>query len=128
MFHTHLHYIDVMDSDNESNNIEYDTVLETFYQKTDQGNGLSDVIAEQILTQEIQPRKLIIAPTSAGNFVNHDTVYLEEKAFPHLFPEGTGGYLSSYISKGVSFSNYLKMRLLGIDHRYSNDKSFQKNE
>ena len=41
-----------------------------------------------------------------------------------MFPFGVGGYLSSYASKGVSFANYIKMRLYGIDRRYASDHSY----
>merc|ERR1712240_136486 len=103
------------------------TVLETFYQKTDQGNGVSDIIAEQKLTQE-QPnynRKVVVAPTEKGKFVNYEEVNdIEERCFPHLFPNGNGGYLSTYASKKVTFSNYIKMRLYGIDRRFANDHQY----
>ena len=54
--------------------------------------------------------------------MNHESyVYIEEKCFPHLFPEGKGGYMSTYYHQKVTFSNYIKMRLNGIDRRYSTD-------
>ena len=116
----------------ESNNddigpdFDFDTVLETFYQKTDKGKGISDAIAETILTQEVnQNRRLVVAPTAAGNFVNFETVVdIEEKCFPHLFPYAHGGYLSSYSSKGLTFSNYIKLRLYGIDRRFASDHAY----
>merc|ERR1712237_49255 len=85
------------------------------------GNGLSDVIANQIMTiQGIQ--KVVVAPTDERNFVNYEKdKKIEEKCFSHLFPKGEGGYISTYALKGVSFSNYIKMRLYGIDRRYSSD-------
>merc|ERR1711955_170790 len=97
------------------------------YQKTDEGNGVSDIIAEQILTQE-QPnynRRVVVAPTEKGKFVNYEEVNdIEERCFPHLFPNGKGGYLSTYASQKVTFSNYIKMRLNGIDRRYANDHQY----
>merc|ERR1712030_266694 len=85
------------------------------------GNGLSDVIAEQIIRIN-GIKKVVVAPTDAGNFVNYEKdKKIEEKCFPHLFPKGEGGYISTYALKGVSFSNYIKMRLYGIDRRYSSD-------
>ena len=45
------------DPQNDDNDQVFDTVLETFYQKTDQGNGISDIITEQIFTQESNPNK-----------------------------------------------------------------------
>jgi len=62
--------------------------------KTDNGNGVSDVIAEQIVTN-CGNKKVIVAPTDAGNFMNYESdVHIEEKCFPHLFPKGVGGYMS----------------------------------
>merc|ERR1712041_24545 len=37
---------------------------------------------------------------------------------------GNGGYLSTYASKKVNFSNYIKMHLNGIDRRYANDHQY----
>merc|ERR1711867_211752 len=122
-----LSHVCQFDNVNDCTNDDFDTVLETFYQKTDQGNGVSDIIAEQILTQE-QPnynRKVVVAPTEKGKFVNHGEVKdIEERCFPHLFPNGNGGYLSTYASKKVTFSNYIKMRLNGIDRRFANDHQY----
>ena len=114
------------DSQNYDNDQDFDTVLETFYQKTDQGNGVSDIIAEQIFTQESNPNKrVVVAPTEAGKFINFESLDdIEERCFTHLFPFGVSGYLSSYASKGVSFTNYIKMQLNGIDRRYANDHSY----
>merc|ERR1711873_361286 len=122
-----LSHVCQFDNVNDCTNDDFDTVLETFYQKTDQGNGVSDIIAEQILTQE-QPnynRRVVVAPTEKGKFVNHGEVKdIEERCFPHLFPQMGGGYLSTYASKKVTFSNYIKMRLNGIDRRYGNDHQY----
>merc|ERR1712177_192147 len=122
-----LTHVCQFDNENECINEDFDTVLETFYQKTDQGNGVSDIIAEQIISQE-QPnynRKVVVAPTEKGKFVNYEEINdIEERCFPHLFPKGEGGYLSTYASKKVNFSNYIKMRLNGIDRRYANDQQY----
>merc|ERR1719481_453073 len=122
-----LTHVCQFDNVNDCTNQDFDTVLETFYQKIDQGNGVSDIIAEQILTQE-QPnynRRVVVAPTEKGKFVNYEEVKdIEERCFPHLFPKGNGGYLSTYASKKVTFSNYIKMRLNGIDRRYANDHQY----
>merc|ERR1712030_289270 len=100
------------DNVNDCTNQDFDTVLETFYQKTDQGNGVSDIIAEQILTQE-QPnynRRVVVAPTEKGKFVNYEEVLdIEERCFPHLFPKGKGGYLSTYASQRVTYFRKCKM-------------------
>ena len=107
-------------------NLNEDTVLETFFRKTDRGTGLCDLIAEAIITRETDPTAhVIVAPTEAGNFVNfQDVVDLEEKCFPHLFPHGVGGYLSTYQSSGVRYSNYRKQRLMGIDRRFVQDRTY----
>merc|ERR1712115_415305 len=122
-----LTHVCQFDNENECTNEQFDTVLETFYQKTDEGKGVSDIIAEQIISQE-QPnynRKVVVAPTEKGKFINYEEVNdIEERCFPHLFPKGEGGYLSTYASKKVNFSNYIKMRLNGIDRRYANDQQY----
>ena len=51
----------------------------------------------------------VVAPGEGQNFAN-EFKYQEEKCFPHLFPKGTGGYASTYMSKGLGFSNYCKLR------------------
>ena len=117
-----------------------DTVLDTFNQKTDVGSGVADLLAEGIIAHDgnfndndggdddkTLNEKVILAPTDAGNFVNFsedNVTHLEEKCFPHLFPHGTGGYMSTYQSKGVWFSNYIKQRLFGIDRRFADDKTY----
>merc|ERR1711962_889552 len=101
-----LSHVCQFDNVNDCTNEDFDTVLETFYQKTDQGNGVSDIIAEQILIQE-QPNyngRVVVAPTEGGKFVNYEEVKdIEERCFPHLFPKGDGGYLSTYASKKSYF-------------------------
>ena len=107
--------------------INSDTVLETFNQKIDNnGTTVCDRMAENILTQEVNPTEiLVLAPTEASKFVNHEAVVdIEEKCFPHLFPYGTGGYVSSYMGKGVAFSNYIKNRLNGVDRQFANDYTY----
>ena len=103
-----------------------DTVLENFSGKTDKGTGISDLIAEAIITKESDPyATIILAPTDGQKFVNfQDVVHIEEKCFPHLFPHGTGGYLSTYQSHGVRYSNYRKQRMMGIDRRFVEDKVY----
>merc|ERR1712215_660748 len=71
-----LTHVCQFDNENECTNEQFDTVLETFYQKTDEGKGVSDIIAEQIISQE-QPnynRKVVVAPTEKGKFVNYEEV------------------------------------------------------
>merc|ERR1712089_107523 len=62
-----LSHVCQFDNVNDCTNEDFDTVLETFYQKTEQ-----------------------------GKFVNYEEVKdIEERCFPHLFPKGNGGYLST---------------------------------
>ena len=102
------------------------------------GSTLADAVATQIENQGIFVKikkkkrdmkkrekllkKLNIAPGEDN--IPTDWLkdnYLEEKAFPHLFPSGEGGYISTYKAQGMKFSTYVKMRMLG------RDSSFRKN-
>ena len=47
------------------------TMMDTFYQKTDEGNGVIDIIAEQIISKQSNKR-VVVAPTDAGNFANYE--------------------------------------------------------
>ena len=122
-----LTHICQFDHGNDCTDQDFDTVLDKFYQKTDQGNGVSAIIAEQILTQEQHNynKKVAVAQTEAGKYFNYENILKsEERCFLHLFPQGKGGYLSIYASKNVTFSNYIKMQLNGIDQRYANDHQY----
>ena len=50
--------------------------------------------------------------------------FLEEKAFPHLFCTGSGGYLSSHRENGMGFADYVKLRIFGMDPRFRNDSTY----
>ena len=72
-----------------------------------------------------------IAPGEGGeliNFTNFEKFkYLEEECFPHLFPDGTGGYVSTYLSKGKQnpgLANYLKQRLYSVDPKFRQDSHY----
>lgn len=65
-----------------------------------------------------------VAPAEHGNFQNwREDIYLEEKCFPHLFPYGIGGYLSSHLSTGIHirFAAYCRHRVLNADAKFRND-------
>ena len=66
--------------------------------------------------------KISIAPGEHGQFRNWgQDVFLEEKMFPHLFPYGIGGYMSSALNvdrENMGFSNYVRQRILSADSRY----------
>jgi hypothetical protein len=68
-----------------------------------------------------------VAPGEKGEFQNwKGDVFLEEKAFPHLFPFGTGGYLSSCLSskKNMGFSVYCRNRLRSVDSKFREDQVY----
>ena len=56
--------------------------------------------------------KIQVAPGEKGKFKNWgEDVFLEEKAFPELFPFGVGGYFSSLVNNkenDMGFANYVK--------------------
>merc|ERR1712082_153007 len=69
--------------------------------------------------------KICIAPGEHGQFTNWgEDVFLEEKCFPHLFPFGVGGYMSTAIDgkeSEMGFSNYVRHRILHADSRFRQD-------
>ena len=68
-----------------------------------------------------------VAPGEKGEFQNwKGDVFLEEKAFPHLFPFGTGGYLSSCMSskKNMGFAVYCRNRLRSVDSKFREDQVY----
>ena len=69
--------------------------------------------------------KISIAPGEYGNFQKWGKdIFIEEKCFPHLFPYGVGGYMSSMLDgkdSDMGFSNYVRHRLLHVDPRYRKD-------
>ena len=72
--------------------------------------------------------KISIAPGEHGQFRNWgQDVFLEEKMFPHLFPFGIGGYMSSALNEdkeNMGFSNYVRHRILSADSRYRKDSTY----
>ena len=98
-----------------------DTVIDLLSKDESKGS-IIDMLANAMIEQEkfVKYRKshaqkmnrMDIAPTAEGKFVYWETAqFLEEKCFPHLFPTGTGGYLSTYQHRGVGFANYVKQRI-----------------
>ena len=111
--------------------IHDDTVIEplTVAEST---HHISQIIANAVIEQEQYQRtltrrltmieKIEVTPTASSNFKYWESAKdLEEKAFPHLFPSGTGGYLSTHQRNGVGFANYVKQRILGKDSRFRDD-------
>jgi len=107
------------------NEISDDTAIDPLT-RANTPNVISEVIANGIIEQEQhtvtkksktgRQEKVIIAPGADGKFLYWEPAqYLEEKAFPHLFPSGSGGYLSTYQPRSVSFANYIKQWIEGVD-------------
>ena len=74
-----------------------------------------------------QMSTISVAPGEHGDFQNwKGDVFLEEKAFPHLFPYGIGGYLSSCLStkKNMGFAVYCRNRLRSVDAKFRNDQTY----
>ena len=69
--------------------------------------------------------KICIAPGEFGNFQNWgDDIFIEEKCFPHLFPYGIGGYLSTALEgkdHDMGFANYIRHRVMSADKKYRQD-------
>lgn len=70
---------------------------------------------------------ITVAPGVGGKFSTwgHD-IFLEEKLFPHLFPYGIGGYLSSNLLKKskMGFANYCKNRILSVSSKFREDVDY----
>jgi hypothetical protein len=82
--------------------------------------------AEGRITNIIQKmEKIQIAPGEFGSFKNWgEDVFLEEKCFPHLFPYGVGGYLSTNLDgKDIytGFAAYVRGRIMSADPKYRQD-------
>ena len=59
--------VNELNNERDDNKEYYDTVLDNFYQKNDTRNRVSDVIAEQIVTN-CANKKVIVAQTDTGHF------------------------------------------------------------
>jgi hypothetical protein len=106
---------------------------EQFSSRTDleSNRNTSDINTENTSIDKKKAIKLVselekipIAPGEHGKFQTwRQDVFIEEKAFPHLFPYGTGGYLSSCLSSGknMGFSAYVRHRLMNADPKYRKD-------
>ena len=100
-----------------------------------EAKGLTNDEAENVLAMSKEQRRKVIrkmltisvAPGEKGKFVNwKDDVYIEEKAFPHLFPYGTGGYLSSCLASGknMGFAVYCRNRVKSADPKFRKDQTY----
>ena len=110
------------------------------HEETDFGKNLNEVLElnsnvskirdhanQTAKTIEKNAKKIFLAPGQHGNFVNwRENIFIEEKAFPALFPFGIGGYLSSNILSGsdIGFANYCRNRILSCDPKFRNDHNY----
>ena len=105
------------------------------------GSTLADAIATQIEKEGVFVKKntkskrltrrqklmkrLNIAPAEENIPTDYlKDKFLEEKAFPHLFPSGEGGYVSTYKKIGMKFGQYVKLRMLGKDSCFRKNSTY----
>ena len=88
-------------------------------------NEVLEKVKQRIHNVKKNIEKISIAPGEKGKFVNwSDDVFLEERCFPHLFPYGVGGYMSTALdgkNTNMGFTNYVRHRLLHVDSKFRND-------
>ena len=88
-------------------------------------NEIREKAKKRINTVQKKIEKISIAPGEHGKFLNWgDDVFLEERCFPHLFPYGIGGYMSTALDgkdTNMGFTNYVRHRILHVDGRFRND-------
>ena len=77
----------------------------------------------------LQKMKTIsLAPGKKGEFKNWKEDGLsKEKLFPHLFPYGTGGYLSSVMDNpenNLGFADYCVNQVMSCDPKFRNDSTY----
>ena len=76
---------------------------------------------------KVQAGKIFVAPGENGNFMNlQENIFIEEMAFPALFPYGIGGYLSSNFLSGsdIGFANYRRNCIMLADPKFRNDQIY----
>ena len=86
--------------------------------------GTNRFTSEIVRKIEEKAQKIFVAPGQEGKFMNWmEDIFIEEMAFPSLFPYGIGGYLTSNILRGsdIGFANYCKNRILSADSKFRND-------
>ena len=106
---------------------EMSMFLKSLFEKSKNPRALSDTLPKERNKIAANLEKLIVAPGEAGKWKNWGKdLYLEEKLFPHLFPYGIGGYLSSNLLKksNLGFSNYVKSRLMSVNPKFRNDEFY----
>ena len=87
--------------------------------------NVSETAKKKIKSVKDRMQKIVIAPGEKGSFQNWgEDIFLEEKAFPHLFPYGYGGYLSSNMDKSDGFEGfamYVRNRIKSADPKFRKD-------
>ena len=85
----------------------------------------SEQAKKRVSSIKAKIEKISIAPGEYGAFKNWgEDLYIEEKCFPHLFPYGIGGYMSSALdgkNTELGFTNYVRHRILHVDSRFRKD-------
>ena len=116
-----------------------ENVDEEKYTKTE--HQMSDDYIENIPINEIKSvskqtrdeairykEKICVAPAEGGEIRNwtDEDIYLEESLFPHLFPYGNGGYVSSVLAGGhnMGFAVYVRNRLKHANSKFRKDSTY----
>ena len=117
-------------ADNVSASVPRKTKLnKTLQMYKDPNNEDCDVLSKKTLDKTTNIRqkmeKVRIAPGEFGKFHNWgEDIFLEEKCFPHLYPFGCGGYLSTNADQKDThkgFSSYVRQRIMSADSKYRQD-------
>lgn len=68
---------------------------------------------------------ICVAPTTDGSYKSWKDPYFEEQCFPHLFPNGKGGYLSTY-KNSMTFSQYVRRRMkFSLWNKFAQDTTYR---
>ena len=122
----------------QSENLKLDLTAQSEGQRAQAQSQMSDIKVKSLKPEEVKQKvkerigninakieKVQIAPGEFGKFKNWgQDIYIEERAFPHLFPYGVGGYMSTVLDgkeTDMGFSNYVRHRLMHVDSRYRKD-------
>ena len=106
---------------------EFSTSLKDVLDRASNQSTIRNHVTETARKIEKRAKKIFVAPGEKGKFVNwKQNIFIEEMAFPNLFPYGIGGYLSSNILSGsdIGFANYCRNRLLSADPKFRNDHNY----
>ena len=107
-----------------SNIYQTNNVYQFFMADEDKKIEVTSGLATNI---KVQAGKIFVAPGEKGNFMNlQENIFIEEMAFPALFPYGIGGYISSNILSGsdIGFANYCRNCIMLADPKFRNDQIY----